>query len=517
MSVVANFATANIKLFLWIFSKNGKLFVWIFSIFGNLFVWIILILYFYILKQRNLYMYCKRLIDKYLSEWASRDVHKPLLLRGARQVGKSTAVQELSKKFETFVEINFEKQPKYKALFKDDLDVKRIVPQISAMYGTSIKSGKTLLFLDEIQDCPQAIMALRFFKEDMPELHVIAAGSLLEFALNELPTFGVGRIHSMFMYPMTFDEFLEANGLHLLIEARNQASIDNPLPEPLHDKLVEMLRTYMLVGGMPESVKTWVEYHDYVKCQEVQDDIIVTYEDDFPKYKKTVDPILLRQTLRSAAVQVTKKFVYSKVGQEYKTAEVKKAIQLLTLAGILHPVTHTDANGLPFGSEEDKSYQKMLLLDTGLLLRLLNMSLGDISELTTQILTASAAELANKGPMAELVVGLEMLHHMSPNIRHDLYYWVRNAKNSQAEIDYISSYLQIVVPIEVKADTQGGMKSLWSFMRDKKLHYAIRCSMENFGKFTYVDKNDNAEVRHVRICPMYAIAQMEEVKQGIEK
>ena len=162
-------------------------------------------------------MYCKRLIDKYLSEWASRDIHKPLLLRGARQVGKSTAVKELAKKFENFVEVNFEKQPNYKAIFKDDLDVKRIVPQISAIYGTSIKPGKTLLFLDEIQECPQAIMALRFFKEDMPELHVIAAGSLLEFALQELPTFGVGRIHSMFMYPMTFDEFLEANGQQLLI------------------------------------------------------------------------------------------------------------------------------------------------------------------------------------------------------------------------------------------------------------------------------------------------------------
>ena len=462
-------------------------------------------------------MYCKRLIDKYLLEWASRDTHKPLLLRGARQVGKSTAVQELSKRFETFVEINFEKQPKYKALFKDDLDVKRIVPQISAMYGTSIQPGKTLLFLDEIQECPQAIMALRFFKEDMPELHVVAAGSLLEFALNELPTFGVGRIHSMFMYPMTFDEFLEANGQQLLIEARNQSSIDHPLPEPLHDKLVELLRTYMLVGGMPEAVKTWVEHHDYVRCQEVQDDIVVTYEDDFPKYKKNVNPVLLRQTLRSAAVQTTKKFVYSKVGSDYKTAEVKKAVELLALAGILHPVTHTDANGLPLGSEEDKSYQKMLLLDTGLLLRLLNMSLGDVSELTTQILTASAADLANKGPMAELDVGLEMLHHMSPNIRHVVFYWVRHAKNSQAEVDYISNYLQTVVPIEVKADKQGGMKSLWSFMRDKKLHFAIRCSMENFGKFDYVDNESNSEVRHVRICPMYAIAQMEEIKQGIEK
>ncbi len=461
-------------------------------------------------------MYCKRLIDKYLLEWASRDTHKPLLLRGARQVGKSTAVQELSKKFDTFVEINFEKQPKYKALFKEDLDVKRIVPQISAMYGVSIKPGATLLFLDEIQECPQAIMALRFFKEDMPELHVIAAGSLLEFALKELPTFGVGRIHSMFMYPMTFDEFLEANGQQLLIEARNRSSIDNPLPEPIHDKLVEQLRTYMLVGGMPESVKTWVEYHDYIRCQEVQDDIVVTYEDDFPKYKKNVDPILLRHTLRSAAVQATKKFVYTKVGSDYKTVEVKKAVELLTLAGILHPVTHTAANGLPLGSEEDKSYQKILLLDTGLLLRLLNMSLGDISELTTQILTASAADLVNKGPMAELVVGLEMLHHMRPDIRHDLFYWVRQAKNSQAEVDYISNYLQIVVPVEVKADRQGGMKSLWAFMRDKKIHYAIRCSMENFGKFDYVDNEDNAEVRHVRICPMYAVAQIEQIKQGID-
>ena len=234
-------------------------------------------------------------------------------------------------------------------------------------------------------------------------------------------------------------------------------------------------------------------------------------------YKKNVDPILLRQTLRSAAVQATKKFVYSKVGPGYKTAEVQKAVELLTLAGILHPVTHTDANGLPLGSERDESYQKMLLLDPGLLLRLLNMSLGDISELTTQILTASAADLVNKGPMAELVVGLEMLHHMSPNIRHDLYYWVRHAKNSQAEVDYISSYLQVVVPVEVKADKQGGMKSLWSFMRDRKLHYAIRCSMENFGKFDYVDNEANGEVRHVRICPMYAVAKIEELKQGIEK
>lgn len=188
----------------------------------------------------------------------------------------------------------------------------------------------------------------------------------------------------------------------------------------------------------------------------------------------------------------------------------------MTLAGILHPITHTDANGLPLGSEADNSYQKMLLMDSGLLLRLLNMSFRNISELTTQILTASATDLVNKGPLAEQLAGLEMLHHMSPNIRHELYYWVRHSKNSQAEVDYISNYQQTVVPIEVKADKQGGMKSLWAFMREKKIHYAIRCSMENFGNFDYID-NEASEIRHIRICPIYAISMLETIKQGITK
>ena len=199
-------------------------------------------------------MYYNRHIDKYLSEWASRDTHKPILLRGARQVGKSTAVRQLGRQFASYVEINLEREPQYKAAFLPDLNVDRIISQISAICRRRIEPGKTLLFIDEIQECPEAIMSLRFFKEDMPSLHVIAAGSLLEFALESLPTFGVGRIHSMFMYPMTFDEFLLANGEDLLVEARDQATHSSPLPLPLHDKLVSLLRTYMLVGGMPECV-----------------------------------------------------------------------------------------------------------------------------------------------------------------------------------------------------------------------------------------------------------------------
>jgi hypothetical protein len=459
-------------------------------------------------------MYYKRLIDKHLLEWAERASRKPVLLRGARQVGKSSAVRNLGKRFKYYVEVNFERQPEIATLFKENLDVKRIVTQMSALVGRPIVAGKTLLFLDEVQMCHEAIMALRFFKEEMPDLHVIAAGSLLEFALRDLPTFGVGRIHSMFMYPMSFDEFLEANGEQMLLAERNLATSRKPLPQPLHEKLVSLMRTYILVGGMPEVVAKWVDTHDYLKCQEIQDDIVISYEDDFPKYHKLVNPILLRQAMRSVAVQVTRKFTYSQVGNGYTSKEVKTALEMLILAGIVIPVIRTDANGLPLGSEADFTSQKVLLLDSGLLLRLLNMATGDISQITGDIMISTAANLVNKGPMAELIAGLEMPRYKSPNLRHELYYWTRQARNSQAEIDYISTKGQSVLPIEVKAGKQGGMKSLWLFMREKHLTNAVRCSLENFGAFDYCDNEANGAVRHVEICPLYALSRLESEKNS---
>ena len=393
-------------------------------------------------------------------------------------------------------------------LFSRDLQVNRIVSQMAALCGIPIIPKETLLFLDEIQDCKEAIMALRFFKEDLPDLHVIAAGSLLEFVLDDIPTFGVGRIHSMYMFPMTFDEFLMANGESVLLEARNQATSTSPLPEPLHYKLVQLLRTFILVGGMPESVVKWVETNDYLQCQEVQDDILTGYEADFPKYKKKIDPQLLSATMKSAAIQATHKFVYARVPGEYKTSEVKKALEMLTKAGILIPVTHSDANGLPLGEERDDSIRKLLLLDTGLMLRLLNMSLGDITAVTTQILTSSASDMVNKGPMAEMLAGLELLHYLSPNLHHELFYWVRQAKNSTAEVDYVLPHDMQVLPFEVKAGVQGGMKSLCGFMRDKRLTQAVRCSLENFGRFDYIDAKAGNAVRHITIIPLYAVSQL---------
>lgn len=453
-------------------------------------------------------MYYTRFIDRYLTEWAERADHKPLLLRGARQVGKSTAVRHLGERFDNFIEINFERQPEFKTLFKPNLLVTRITAQIAALAGTPVTPGKTLLFFDEIQECQDAIRSLRFFKEDMPELHVVAAGSLLEFALEELPSYGVGRIHSMFMYPMTFDEFLEANGQKALIDVRNQASPAEPLPDALHEKLTTYLRTYMLVGGMPEAVMKWVTTGDYLKCQEVQDDIVVSYEDDFPKYRKKVNPQLLRQTLRSVAVQATRKFSYSEVGGGFRIDEIKKALDMLILAGLCVPVTKTAGNGLPLGGEADSQGRKIMPNDPGLMMRLLNMTLGDVTEITRDILTESATELVNKGPMAEMIAGLELLRYQSPNIKHELYYWSRDAKNSQAEIDYLSAHNGHVLPIEIKAGGRGGMKSLWIFMREKKLHHAVRCSLENFGKFEYTDNDADGATREVNICPLYAMSQI---------
>lgn len=246
----------------------------------------------------------------------------------------------------------------------------------------------------------------------------------------------------------------------------------------------------------------------FLKCQEIQDDLVTSYEDDFPKYRKKVSPELLRSVMRSAAVQATQKFVYSQVGDNHKTKEIKQAVDMLILAGILIPVTRTEANGLPLGSEEDGTYRKMMLLDTGIMLRLLNLSIGNVVQITKDILTASETELVNKGPMAEMVAGLELLRYQSPNIRHKMFYWTRQAKNSIAEIDYVTGYISNILPIEVKAETQGGMKSLWIFMREKKIHDAIRCSLENFREFNYTDKLADNAVRHVTICPLYAISRL---------
>ena len=449
--------------------------------------------------------YIQRNIDKELIVWKEDSMRKPLLLRGARQVGKSSAVRHFGKQFKYFAEVNFERNKAVKSFFQGDIDVHQIAQKISSYINVPIESGKTLLFLDEIQECPEAIMALRFFKEDYPELHVIAAGSLLEFTLQELPTFGVGRIHSLFMYPMTFDEFLGANHEEKLLSMRNEADCKHPLEQAFHDKLVEYFRTYLLVGGMPESVLAWVKTHDFNRCRNIQEDIILTYEDDFSKYKKRVNPDLLRTTMRGICHQTGEKLTYKQISTDYQSSQIREAIRLLTLAGIVTPVVSTSGNGIPLDAEADERSMKVLFLDPGLLLAVLQLE-GNLSQQLIQLITAGTPqELVNKGGLTEMVAGLEIMRNKPCIQRQKMFYWEKKGK-SVAEIDYLEIHNMKITPIEIKSGTQGGMKSLWLFMREKKLSEAFRCSLENFGEFDYIDKEDNDAIRHVTILPLYALS-----------
>ncbi|MDR3654057.1 MAG: AAA family ATPase [Paludibacter sp.] len=432
-------------------------------------------------------LYFFRTIDFHLKTWKEDVHHKPLLLRGARQVGKSSAVRHLGETFEYFLEVNFERNPDIKQLFSATLNPKEICSKLSAIYNLPIQPGRTLVFFDEIQACLPAIASLRFFYEEYPELHVVAAGSLLEFALQEIPSFGVGRIRSLYMYPFSFNEFLQALGLDRLIAEKRNATPGQPLFEVLHKKLTECLRTFLLVGGMPESVKTWVEKSDYLACRYVQNDIIETYIDDFAKYKKRISPMILQQTLRSVALQSGCKFVYSQVLPDMESIKIKEALELLSMAGIIMPVTHTSANGVPLGADVNTKFRKYLFMDTGLLQRLLNLEMDNV-------LLSTDINLVNKGILTEVFAGLEILKYGSCYERQELYYWLRLDKGAQAEVDYVLSKSDTIIPIEVKAGTKGSMQSLYSFIALKKSRVGVRTSLENFGK-----------IGNIEIYPLYAI------------
>lgn len=386
-----------------------------------------------------------------------------------------------------------------------------IVQKIAIYINVPIEEGKTLLFLDEIQECPEAIMALRFFKEDYPGLHVIAAGSLLEFTLQELPTYGVGRIHTLFMYPMTFDEFLNANNENGLISMKRQADSQHPLDAAFHEKLIEYFRIYLLVGGMPEAVLAWIKTHNFNQCSHIQEDIILTYEDDFSKYKKRVSPDLLRTTLYGICHQPGEKITFKQISADYRSSQIREAVRLLTLAGLVIPVIATSGNGIPLDAEANEKNMKILLLDSGLLLFVLQLEGNLAQHLVELIMTGSPQDLVKKGGLVEMVAGLELLRNKPCVQRQKMFYWEKSG-NSIAEIDYLDTFHLKVTPIEIKSGTQGGMKSLWQFMREKRLTEAIRCSFENFGEFTYTDPQaDNAE-RHITIIPLYALENLREMK-----
>ena len=453
-------------------------------------------------------MYIERPIDALLLEWKNSAVRKPLLLRGARQVGKSWAVEHLGETFDYFIEVNFEKRPEMLGVFQKIHDVHELAATLGMYYNTPVIPGRTLLFLDEIQKSADAIQSLWSFKEDYKELHVVAAGSLLEFALQDLPSFGVGRIRSLFVYPFSFDEFLVAEGKADWVKAKQEANTEKPLLTPLYNDLVQHFRTFLMVGGMPASVAAWVTTHDYSQCQAELDDIQLTYYDDFPKYAKKVDPTLLRNTLQSVVMQIGDKFTYSEVDGGYRADDVKKALKLLCDAGIIKRVSYTSGNGLPLGAEVNDKFRKYIYLDSGLLLRILDLDFGGARQLTERIIAGTSEDLVNKGGLAEMVLGWELVKYNNPRMQHDLFYWENTAEGTRSEVDYIIARDLKVLPIECKAGTSGKMKSMYEFMHQKHLAEAIRSSLENFSELEHIDKKDQDAVRHVQIVPLFAISNL---------
>jgi len=432
--------------------------------------------------------YLSRKIDKDLQEWQTSASRKPLLLRGARQVGKSSAVHELGKRFDNFFEINFENKDfaGAKRLFEQHSDPYLICDELSALYEKPVKAGKTLLFLDEIQSCVDAISALRFFYEEMPELHVIAAGSLLEFALQKIPSFAVGRIRSMYMYPFSFDEFLQAMGRNILLEKLNTAKPEQPLSDEIHKKLTELFLRFIVVGGMPEVVAKYASGGSLLDCQNILDELTETLYNDFAKYRHRVPSVRLEEVFSAVIAQTGQKFTYSQVTTGANQVQIKECLELLKMAGLVYPATHSSANGLPLAAETNLRYRKLMILDTGIYQRFLRLDLS-------ALLLDQKIEQINKGALAEMFVGTELVKAQNNRLPAELYYWQREKGGSTAEVDYIVQIGQEIVPVEVKAGTKGAMQSMFLFLDEKQRPYGIRCSMENFGEF-----------ENIKIYPLYA-------------
>ncbi|WP_293669276.1 AAA family ATPase [uncultured Parabacteroides sp.] len=431
--------------------------------------------------------YLRRTIDAELKKWAEAESRKPLLLRGARQVGKSSAVRNLARSFTYFLEVNFESDREVHTFFEGNLDPAAICEKLSLYYNIPVRPGETLLFFDEIQVCLPAISSLRFFYEKYGELHLVAAGSLLEFALSDLRSFAVGRVRSLFMYPFSFDEFLWAMGEERLADAKNKADYEHPLAEPFHNKLNDYLKKFLILGGMPEVVSEYASNGDMLECMRILDDIKVAFRADFAKYKEKVPTLRIQEVFDSAAEQAGGKFVYARASSDSSYRQVREAVELLVMAGLLIPVYRSPGNGIPLGAGSDLSQFKLLVMDMGLFQRMLGLAIP-------ALLVSEDWEVVNKGALAELFAGLELVKNAGPYTQAQLFYWAREAKGSNAEVDYLVQQSDRICPIEIKSGVKGSMRSLYVYLEEKGLDYGIRSSLENFSSY---DK--------IRVCPLYAL------------
>lgn len=399
-----------------------------------------------------------RAIDQKLINWKNQTFRKPLIVRGARQVGKTFSITFFGETcFDSFIKLDFERDRSIHKIFDQDLSIKNIVQSLELLSETKIIPGKTLLFFDEIQECERALLSLRYFYEEMPDLHVIAAGSMLEFALGQV-SFPVGRVCFEWMRPMVFYEFLNAVGKNLLAEQLPCISDLKPVSDFAHQKIIEQLKIYFLTGGMPEAVKRYCLTRSLTDSFEVHDQIFQTYLSSLIKYYRRADIDSLDHIMRTIPSFVGNQINYTKLDPERRIEKTKTSLQILEKALILQIIRSSNANNLPLGAGISTKKMKPLFLDIGLVQYNSGVSANDI-------IGANDLSHIYKGALTEQFVGQEIVAAGGSESGR-MYYWARDKKSSSAEIDYLYVFDGNIFPIEVKSGPRGKLKSLHLFMQE---------------------------------------------------
>lgn len=389
-----------------------------------------------------------RFVTRKLLTWKNQERRKPLILRGARQVGKTWSVIDFGRNhFEgTLHVVDLEKRPDWHRLFEGNLVAARVLSELEILLNARISPGRDLLFLDEVQSCPRAIMALRYFYEECPELHVIAAGSLLEFAMRDI-SFPVGRVQFLSMHPMSFAEFLEATGKSMAADVI--LSSPRKQPDAVHALLLDELRRYLFIGGMPESVLAYAHSGKLRDAFEVQAELVNAYRQDFSKYAPYSDKRCLNAVLSATARHVGHQIKYAHLAEGYTNPTIKKGFDLLCLAQVIRKVPAASPAGLPLGATASERKFKALMVDIGLMQHLCGMPV-DVEYARTDLLAI------HQGVMAEQFVGQELVAAG----QDQLYYWAREAKSSSAEVDFLTVIDGKIVPVEIKSGAAGRLRSL---------------------------------------------------------
>ncbi len=443
----------------------------------------------------------ERNATQYLKNWQQETTRKPLIIRGARQVGKTWLIRSFSSEFVNLLEVNFERNPEVADLFVSN-DPLKIVGLLELQFQTTITPGKTLLFLDEIQARPEVIASLRYFYEEMPALHIIAAGSLLEFAL-EQATFSmpVGRIEYLYLGPMQFEEYLIAAGRDKLALFLQDYQIADTIPNVIHNQLMELLQVFIITGGMPEAIKKFKDTHSWQQCEKAKTSILTTFQDDFNKYGTQANPKVLYDLFRKVPFQVGRKFKYVNINRHLRAAVLSKALNLLCQAKVAVKVHHTSGNGLPLGAEINHKKFKTIFLDTGLMATASGLNYLDLEKVEDII-------LINNGALCEQFIGQHLLYSGELYREPELFYWAREQRGSSAEVDYLINSGTEIIPVEVKAGKGSSLKSLQIFLKTKQLTTGLRFNSDTPSLLrTRTALADGNMPYHLLSLPLYMVGQ----------